>query len=59
MQFVPLPVVEGFTLGIAVIIGLQQVPNVLGVDVTGEKVIVTAWNAARGCGSRHRSGERC
>ena len=47
MQFVPLPVVEGFTLGIAVIIGLQQVPHALGVDVTGGKVIVTAWNAAR------------
>jgi MFS superfamily sulfate permease-like transporter len=47
MQFVPLPVVEGFTLGIAVIIGLQQVPNALGVDVAGEKVIVTAWDAAR------------
>jgi MFS superfamily sulfate permease-like transporter len=47
MQFVPLPVVEGFTLGIAVIIGLQQVPNALGVDVAGEKVIVSAWDAAR------------
>jgi len=31
MQYIPLPVVEGFTLGIAVIIGLQQVPAVLGV----------------------------
>ena len=47
MQFVPLPVVEGFTLGIAVIIGLQQVPNVLGVDTAGEKVVVTAWDAVR------------
>jgi SulP family sulfate permease len=46
MQFVPLPVVEGFTLGIAVIIGLQQVPNILGVDAGGQKVVVTAWNAA-------------
>lgn len=45
MQFVPLPVVEGFTLGIAVIIGLQQLPAALGQDVEGEKVIVSAWNA--------------
>lgn len=45
MQFVPLPVVEGFTLGIAVIIGLQQVPAALGQQPTGEKVVVTAWNA--------------
>ncbi len=47
MQFVPLPVVEGFTLGIAVIIGLQQVPHALGVDVAGEKVVVTAWDAVK------------
>src|SRR3954452_9265377 len=46
MQFVPLPVVEGFTLGIAVIIGLQQVPNILGVDAGGQKVVDTGWNAA-------------
>jgi MFS superfamily sulfate permease-like transporter len=44
MQFVPLPVVEGFTLGIAIIIGLQQVPNALGVDASGQKVVVVAWN---------------
>ena len=31
MRYVPLPVIEGFTLGIAVIIGLQQVPAALGV----------------------------
>ncbi|GAA3031128.1 hypothetical protein GCM10020000_05010 [Streptomyces olivoverticillatus] len=30
MQYVPAPVVEGFTLGIACVIGLQQVPNALG-----------------------------
>lgn len=45
MQFIPLPVVEGFTLGIAVIIGLQQVPNALGVQATGDKVIVNAFQA--------------
>ena len=48
MQYVPLPVVEGFTLGIAVIIGLQQVPNALGQPAEGEKVVVSAWNAVVG-----------
>jgi SulP family sulfate permease len=47
MQFVPLPVVEGFTLGIAVIIGLQQVPSALGVSVEGEKVLGRAIEAVR------------
>lgn len=32
---IPWPVVEGFTLGIAVIIFLQQVPAALGVDAAG------------------------
>ncbi|WP_083976340.1 SulP family inorganic anion transporter [Kitasatospora azatica] len=31
MAYVPLPVVEGFTLGIAAVIALQQVPGALGV----------------------------
>ena len=47
MQYIPLPVVEGFTLGIAVIIGLQQVPAALGVEAEGEKVVVIAWSALR------------
>lgn len=47
MQYVPLPVVEGFTLGIAVIIGLQQVPAALGVTVEGEKVLGRAVEAIR------------
>jgi SulP family sulfate permease len=47
MQYIPLPVVEGFTLGIAVIIGLQQVPAALGVHGEGEKVVIVAWNAIR------------
>lgn len=46
MQYIPLPVVEGFTLGIAVIIGLQQVPAALGVPAEGEKVVAQAWSAA-------------
>ncbi|CAB4937147.1 unannotated protein [freshwater metagenome] len=45
MRYVPLPVIEGFTLGIAVIIGLQQVPAALGQEVGPDKVLVQAWNA--------------
>jgi MFS superfamily sulfate permease-like transporter len=47
MQFIPLPVVEGFTIGIAIIIGLQQVPAALGVNAEGEKVAVRAFSAIR------------
>ena len=45
MRYVPLPVIEGFTLGIAVIIGLQQVPAALGQEVGPDRVLVQAWNA--------------
>ena len=45
MQFVPLPVIEGFTVGIAVIIGLQQIPSALGVSSEGSKVFSMAVNA--------------
>lgn len=51
IRFVPVPVVEGFTVGIAVIIALQQAPAALGVDVHADKVLtlaaraVTAWAA--------------
>jgi MFS superfamily sulfate permease-like transporter len=45
MQYVPLPVVEGFTVGIAVIIALQQVPAALGVKATGATVLATAFDA--------------
>lgn len=46
IRYVPVPVVEGFTLGIAAIIGLQQVPAALGQSVAGEKVLGTAAEAA-------------
>ncbi|MFE0179079.1 SulP family inorganic anion transporter, partial [Streptomyces sp. NPDC059002] len=47
MQYVPAPVVEGFTLGIACVIGLQQVPNALGVaKPEGDRVLVVTWRAA-------------
>ncbi|MEU2155738.1 SulP family inorganic anion transporter [Streptomyces sp. NPDC019396] len=46
MAYVPAPVVEGFTLGIACVIGLQQVPNALGMDKPeGEKVLAIAWRS--------------
>jgi len=45
MRYVPLPVVEGFTVGIAVIIALQQVPAALGVPVTADGVVAGAAQA--------------
>lgn len=47
IRYVPIPVVEGFTLGIAVIIAVQQVPAALGVEPHGEQVLVVAGRAAR------------
>ncbi|MEU9608093.1 SulP family inorganic anion transporter [Streptomyces sp. NPDC048057] len=45
MAYVPASVVEGFTLGIALVIGLQQLPNALGVEAEGEKVLAVAGHA--------------
>lgn len=48
LVFVPWPVVEGFTLGIATIIFLQQVPNALGVPKpAGENTVAVAFRAVR------------
>ncbi len=47
IRYVPVPVVEGFTLGIAAIIALQQAPGALGVDVHADKVVVLAARAVR------------
>lgn len=45
MRYVPFPVVTGFTIGIAVIILLQQLPGFLGVEpVRGEQVL---WTSVR------------
>ncbi len=46
VQFIPLPVIEGFTVGIAVIIALQQIPTALGVPAEGERVLAVAVEAA-------------
>lgn len=45
VQFIPMPVIEGFTVGIAVIIGLQQIPAALGVTAHGERVAMVAVDA--------------
>jgi sulfate permease, SulP family len=48
LAYVPWPVVEGFTVGIAVIIFLQQVPPALGVPKPdGENTALVALRAAR------------
>lgn len=45
IRYVPVPVVEGFTVGIAVIIALQQVPAALGVEAHADRVSVLAADA--------------
>lgn len=47
VRYIPLPVIEGFTLGIAVIIALQQIPAALGVRAEGEQVLAVGWRAVR------------
>jgi Sulfate permease and related transporters (MFS superfamily) len=48
LAFIPWPVVEGFTVGIAVIIVLQQVPAALGVPKpSGENTAAVAFRALR------------
>jgi SulP family sulfate permease len=48
VRYLPLPVVEGFTAGIAVVIALQQVPAALGVEAgEGDRVLLVAVDAVR------------
>lgn len=47
IRYVPVPVVAGFTAGIAVIIALQQFPAALGVDVDADRVLSLAFLAGR------------
>jgi SulP family sulfate permease len=48
IRYLPTPVVEGFTAGIAVVIALQQVPAMLGVSgAHGDKVWAVAGDAVR------------
>src|SRR4051795_7456492 len=47
VRYLPTPVIEGFTAGIAVVIALQQVPAALGVaGAHGDKVWAVAADAA-------------
>ncbi|MDH6220593.1 SulP family inorganic anion transporter [Streptomyces pseudovenezuelae] len=47
MAYVPAPVIAGFTIGIACVIGLQQVPSALGVPTpSGDQVAMVAARAA-------------
>ncbi|WP_051164717.1 SulP family inorganic anion transporter [Nocardia testacea] len=46
VRYMPAPVIEGFTAGIAVVIALQQVPPALGIaDAEGEKMWQLASDA--------------
>lgn len=43
---IPSAIIEGFTSGIAVVITLQQIPTILGVDLMlSDRVWQTAWSA--------------
>ncbi len=49
VTFIPWPVIEGFTLGIAAIIFLQQVPAAFGGTApAGQRPLSAAWNVVRG-----------
>jgi sulfate permease, SulP family len=48
VRFIPYPVITGFTIGIAVIILLQQVPGFLGVPTAeGEQILLVTWRVVR------------
>ncbi|UGT44008.1 STAS domain-containing protein [Nocardia yamanashiensis] len=48
VRYMPAPVIEGFTAGIAVVIALQQFPSALGIgEADGEKVWQIAADAVR------------
>lgn len=50
LAYIPWPVVEGFTVGIAAIIFLQQIPIALGVPKPpGENTAAVAFRAVRSC----------
>ncbi len=45
---VPWPVMEGFTLGIAIVIALQQIPTALATkNVSGANTLFTGWRTLR------------
>lgn len=46
MRLIPVSVIEGFTVGIALLIGLQQIPLALGVSSDSSSVVFSAITAA-------------
>lgn len=47
VSYVPVSVVEGFTVGIAAVIALQQVPQALGTEAEGTQVVAIAVDSVR------------
>ena len=45
MKYIPVSVIEGFTLGIALLIGLQQIPIAIGTQSDSSSVVVSAFHA--------------
>lgn len=45
VTFIPWPVIEGFTVGIAIIIFLQQIPLVIGGESAHSSVVASTWNS--------------
>ena len=51
IRVIPYPVITGFTIGIAAIIFLQQLPGFLGVpSAEGEQILVVTWRVLRDSG---------
>jgi len=46
MRLIPVSVIEGFTVGIALLIGLQQIPMALGTSSDSSSVVFSAITAA-------------
>lgn len=47
MRYIPASVIEGFTLGIALLIAMQQIPMALGIEGDSSSVVVSAIHAAQ------------
>ena len=45
MRLIPVSVIEGFTVGIALLIGLQQIPMALGTSSNSSSVVFSAINS--------------
>jgi len=44
-RYVPVPVVEGFTAGVAIVIAVQQLPSALGLPPQNEHMLTGAWES--------------